>query len=234
MAAGFVHGVLNTDNMTVTGESFDYGPYRFLPVLDPDFVAAYFDPTGLYAFGRQPAAVHWNLARLADALAPLVPGGALAGPLAGYDTAFTEALHDALLSRLGLRRVGPDEDEGLVVAMLEFLRDSRVGFARFFFDWYGGVASEARARESPAASRYAGHAFGAFRRRLEGYTARRPERLALPYWQRATPCTLLIDDVEALWAAIAERDDWAPFDAHLAAVDELRRASDPLVEPPAT
>ena len=54
MAAGFVHGVLNTDNINVTGESFDYGPWRFLPRWDPAFTAAYFDHAGLYAFGRQP------------------------------------------------------------------------------------------------------------------------------------------------------------------------------------
>ena len=54
MAAGFVHGVLNTDNMNITGESFDYGPYRFLPRNDPNFVAAYFDEAGLYAL-RPPA-----------------------------------------------------------------------------------------------------------------------------------------------------------------------------------
>ena len=48
MAAGFVHGVLNTDNMNITGESFDYGPYRFLPRNDPNFTAAYFDQAGLY------------------------------------------------------------------------------------------------------------------------------------------------------------------------------------------
>jgi uncharacterized protein YdiU (UPF0061 family) len=51
MAAAFVHGVLNTDNMVVTGESFDYGPWRFLPYSDPSFTAAYFDETGLYALG---------------------------------------------------------------------------------------------------------------------------------------------------------------------------------------
>jgi hypothetical protein len=113
--------------------------------------------------------------------------------------------------------------------MLEFLRDGRAGFDRFFFDWYGGAASETRARESPAAPLYAGLAFGAFRRRLEQYAARHPGRLALPYWQRAAPCTLLIDDVEALWAAIAERDDWGPFEGKLAAIEELRSASDPLV-----
>ena len=54
MAAGFVHGVLNTDNFNITGESFDYGPWRFLPHLDPGFTAAYFDETGRYAYGRQP------------------------------------------------------------------------------------------------------------------------------------------------------------------------------------
>src|SRR5690606_5015887 len=56
MVAGFVHGVLNTDNMNVTGESFDYGPWRFLPRYDPMLTAAYFDHSGLYAFGRQPEA----------------------------------------------------------------------------------------------------------------------------------------------------------------------------------
>ncbi len=68
MAAGFVHGVLNSDNINVTGESFDYGPWRFAPVYDPNFTAAYFDETGLYAFGRQPSALGWNLSRLAECL----------------------------------------------------------------------------------------------------------------------------------------------------------------------
>src|SRR6202044_1793208 len=68
MVAGFVHGVLNSDNMNVTGESFDYGPFRFLPAYDPDFTAAYFDHTGLYAYARQPGAVLVNLLRLAESL----------------------------------------------------------------------------------------------------------------------------------------------------------------------
>ncbi|MBN9318902.1 MAG: YdiU family protein, partial [Caulobacterales bacterium] len=68
MAAGFVHGVLNTDNMVVTGESFDYGPWRFLPRNDPTFTAAYFDSSGLYAFGRQPGTAFWNLQQFAGCL----------------------------------------------------------------------------------------------------------------------------------------------------------------------
>ncbi|MEM9162768.1 MAG: YdiU family protein, partial [Cyanobacteria bacterium P01_F01_bin.4] len=62
MSVGFCHAVLNTDNMSITGESFDYGPGRFAPTADPSFTAAYFDETGLYAFGRQGEAGAWNLA----------------------------------------------------------------------------------------------------------------------------------------------------------------------------
>src|SRR5436190_7535485 len=68
LAAGFVHGVLNSDNINITGESFDYGPWRFTPEWDPHFTAAYFDHYGLYAFGRQPEAIHWDLAQLAGCL----------------------------------------------------------------------------------------------------------------------------------------------------------------------
>jgi uncharacterized protein YdiU (UPF0061 family) len=226
--AGFVHGVLNTDNMNVTGESFDYGPYRFMPSFDPDFVAAYFDESGLYAFGRQPDIVLWNLARLADALAPLALPASLAHVLGTYEVAFHDALQAAILTRLGLLPLGPDEDAALIAAVLAFLEESRLGFDRFFFDWYGGAASDARAQASPAAAHFAGQRFAALRRRFEQYVPSHPERLALPYWQRTEPCTLLIDDVEALWAAIAERDDWAPFAAKLDAIEELRRVSDAL------
>ena len=68
LAAGFVHGVLNSDNINITGESFDYGPWRFTPEWDPDFTAAYFDHYGLYSFGRQPEAIHWDLAQFAGCL----------------------------------------------------------------------------------------------------------------------------------------------------------------------
>jgi uncharacterized protein YdiU (UPF0061 family) len=84
MAAGFVHGVLNTDNMNLTGESFDYGPYRFLPRNDPNFVAAYFDSAGLYSFGRQPEAVFWNLQQLAGALSLVTGSDPLVAALNGF------------------------------------------------------------------------------------------------------------------------------------------------------
>ena len=92
MVAGFVHGVLNTDNMNVTGESFDYGPWRWLPTWDPGFTAAYFDQGGLYAFGRQPEALHWNCAQLGVALRPLAESDPLVAALNRFGPLYMEAI----------------------------------------------------------------------------------------------------------------------------------------------
>jgi len=102
MAAGFVHGVLNTDNINITGESFDYGPWRWLPTYDPEFTAAYFDHNGLYAYGRQPDTLLWNLVRLAECLLPLASKAALEPAVQGFAPAFHAALDAAVLRRLGL------------------------------------------------------------------------------------------------------------------------------------
>jgi serine/tyrosine/threonine adenylyltransferase len=96
LAAGFVHGVLNSDNINVTGESFDYGPWRFTPDWDPGFTAAYFDHYGLYAFGRQPEAIHWDLAQFAGCLALIAEAPGLSGLLAAWSGRFEQALVEAM------------------------------------------------------------------------------------------------------------------------------------------
>jgi uncharacterized protein YdiU (UPF0061 family) len=222
MIAGFVHGVLNTDNMNVTGESFDYGPYRFLPTYDPTFVAAYFDHQGLYAFGRQPAIVHWNLARLAETLVPLASAAALERALAGFEPAFEGALVEGFLRRLGVASRGRDDDAALGDAVFAFLAESQVGYEQFFFDWYGGAASAVRVLASPVAAQYAGARFTALRRRLDDFPARDPDRLATAYYRRTRPTTLLIDEIETLWDAIATRDDWSLFTAKVEAIAAMR------------
>lgn len=100
IAAGFVHGVLNTDNINITGESFDYGPWRFLPAYDPDFTAAYFDENGLYSFGRQPDTLAWNLTRLAECLVPLSSIEALEPALNTIWPIFREQMPAQMLRRL--------------------------------------------------------------------------------------------------------------------------------------
>jgi len=227
MTAGFVHGVLNTDNMNVTGESFDYGPYRFLPVYDPAFTAAYFDHSGLYAYERQPASVLWNLQRLADTLAELSSADALARALDGFLPELLLAWREGMLHRLGLTPLGDERDADFLSLCRAFLMESRVGYDRFFFDWYGGVASVARAAASPEAAKYAGPTFLPLRVALDAYAPAVPERLERPYFQRGEPCALLIDEIEALWSAIAERDDWAPFEAKVADIRVLGEATAP-------
>jgi uncharacterized protein YdiU (UPF0061 family) len=218
MAAGFVHGVLNTDNMNVTGESFDYGPWRFLPTYDLDFTAAYFDQTGLYSFGRQPDAVLWNLTRLAEALSPLTPVEGLARALQDFGPRFIRAYAESVLARFGLAPHGDDRDSDFLSHFRAFATESGVGHDQLFFDWYGGAASASRAAASPEAAKYQGAAWLALRRVFDDYDATDPARLAGPYFQRSQPCSMLIDEVEALWGAIAERDDWDPFARKLADV----------------
>ncbi|UEM19607.1 YdiU family protein [Skermanella mucosa] len=213
-AAGFVHGVINTDNVTVTGESFDYGPYRFLPVYDPKFVAAYFDPVGLYAFGRQPNALRWNLCRLAECLLPFTSPAKLELAVNGFDALFAGALARATLDRLALEHGDPAADLDFVSALYGFMASSGVPFERFFFDWRGGPESERRAGESPVAELYAGADFAPVR---AGLMERRPTpaaNLSHAYF-KGEPCTLLIEEIEALWAPIAQSDDWSAWHAKL-------------------
>ncbi len=211
MAAGFVHGVLNSDNLNVTGESFDYGPWRFLPVFDPTFTAAYFDHSGLYAYGNQPAAVRWDLEQLALALQPLA-GGETLHVRADFEQTFEPALDLAIVRRLGVRSRGPLFDRLLRTSVFRFLFESKLGFERFFFDAHGGRAGQGTAMVED----------------LAAYEPVDPDRRAHPYFAGDAPCTMLVEDVEAIWEPIAARDDWAPLEAKLAQIrlmaDALRPA----------
>jgi len=223
MAAGFVHGVLNTDNMNITGESFDYGPYRFLPKSDPNFVAAYFDHSGLYSFGRQPEAVFWNLQQLAGALSLVTDSQGLIDALNDFGPTYRRELMAAMLARLGLRPRGDEEDAQLVQASFRALAEGgdRLRWGPFFFDWFGG--RDDRALASPRAALYGEADFAEFRQRLAAYEAERPERLSHPYFAQPEPEELLYDQIEALWADIDARDDWTAFHAKLARIETARQ-----------
>ncbi len=224
LAAGFVHGVLNTDNINITGESFDYGPWRFLPTYDPAFTAAYFDESGLYAFGRQPDALGWNLTRLAETLLPIGNKDTLEPALNTYWPAFQQEIATAILERLGLAPVSPEADGELVAALFSFLHDSHAPFEQVFFDWRGGLLSEDRAARSPIAAQYTGDAFAPFRAALEAHSTSAEANLGHPYFARKTARTMLIDEMEALWAPIADHDNWTAFNTALAEIAEMRQA----------
>ncbi len=224
MAAGFVHGVLNTDNMNVTGESFDYGPWRFLPTSDPNFTAAYFDERGLYAFGRQPQATGWNCAQFAGALVSICPQEKLEASLQVFAVAYQSALRDRTLARLGLAPGDLENDLVFLAELFRWMTDSQVSWPQFFHDWF--CADAARADASPECSHYGSADFRATRAGLLDRAPVRPQRLAHPVLQAPTPPMLLIEDVEALWAPIAEADDWSEFKARTAQIAALRDALD--------
>ncbi|WP_310498365.1 protein adenylyltransferase SelO family protein [Sandarakinorhabdus sp.] len=215
MAAGFVHGVLNTDNINITGESFDYGPWRFVPAWDSGFTAAYFDHGGLYSFGRQAEALQWNLYQLAGALRLIAPLDDLRGSLEAFPQAYGAALADAMLGRLGVARRDPQADTALVQTMEKALVATQMSPDRFFFDWRGGVL------RGTSAVDYTAEAFAPFIAAVVPYAGTAPTH---PYWCDAEPCTMLIDEVEALWAPIAADDDWAPLHAKIAAIRRMAEA----------
>jgi len=226
IAAGFVHGVLNTDNLNVTGESFDYGPWRFLPLYEPGFTAAYFDHSGLYAFARQPEAVFWALTQLGGALKLVADAEPLTEALNGFGPAYIRELRTAFLTRLGVMSLGEAADQRLLDAALALLRQGgeALRWEPLFFDWFGGFASSARALQGPRGKLYEGEAFDAFRFALFEHAPDRPERLEAPMFARPEPEEMLIDEVEAIWAAIDTGDDWEPLHAKLARLDAARTA----------
>lgn len=146
MAAGFTHGVLNTDNMSLAGESFDYGAFAFLDQLDPRFTAAYFDHAGLYAYGQQPAVTHHNLRLLQEPLAMLLPRAELEVRLERFAPAFDHHYCQLMARRLGLPTALSGEGDGLgeapdpVPATLQLLAAWPVGYGSFFAGLAGRVA----------------------------------------------------------------------------------------------
>ena len=205
MVAGFVHGVLNTDNMNITGESFDYGPWRWLPTWDQGFTAAYFDHAGLYAFGRQPEALHWNCGQFAVALRMLADSAPLVAALERFGPLYMQAITRRWLWRLGLEAKHTDDDARLIALCEAHMREAGLGPDRFFFQHRGGRGDLA----------------GDLGAAISAYT---PTDSAHEYWADEAGQSMLIEEVEAIWAAIDERDDWQPLSDKIAALHRMASA----------
>jgi uncharacterized protein YdiU (UPF0061 family) len=139
MLVGFVHGVMNTDNMTISGETIDYGPCAFMEAFDPATVYSSIDHGGRYAYGNQPVIAEWNLARFAEALLPLIHPNqdeavALAvEALGAFGELYSNAWSAGMTAKLGLPE-GFDESlsRPLVAELLTQLQQSHVDYTSFF------------------------------------------------------------------------------------------------------
>ncbi|HOM15529.1 MAG TPA: YdiU family protein [Rubrivivax sp.] len=228
MNVGFIHGVMNTDNMAVSGETIDYGPCAFIEAYDPAAVFSSIDHQGRYAYGNQPAAARWNLARLAEALLPLMCNAgdesavrqAVAQATAvidGFPAQYAQALLQGQRTKLGLARAD-DGDAALVDDWLGLLQRQRVDFTlgwRRLADAAAGDANPLRALFAQADAlnpwlqrwhaRCAGEGAGALQR---------AQRM-----RRASPWLIARNHrVEEALAAASDHGELQAFEALLAAL----------------
>jgi len=150
---GFIHGVMNTDNMAISGETIDYGPCAFMNVYRPETVFSSIDQNGRYAYGNQPAIVQWNLARFAEALLPLLdvnqePAVSIATEILGeYPTLFQQYWLAGMRKKLGLKTDEAD-DMGLIQSLLDWMQTSRADFTNTFRDLSEGLPTAERYQDS--------------------------------------------------------------------------------------
>ncbi|WIM99452.1 YdiU family protein [Actinoplanes oblitus] len=225
MLVGFVHGVMNTDNMTISGETIDYGPCAFMEAVDPATVYSSIDTGGRYAYGNQPAIAQWNLARFAEALLPLFHDDQeQAIPLAVrslerfgglFDAAWTAGMREKLGLSADADDAGPDDT--LLADLAALLRDARVDYTTFFRTLSraaGGEAEPARALfPDPSA-------FDSW----------------LPRWSALSPDAALMDRVNPVYIPrnhLVEEALAAATDGDLSPVERLVEVvSDPFRERP--
>jgi uncharacterized protein YdiU (UPF0061 family) len=137
LQVGFIHGVMNTDNMALSGETIDYGPCAFMDVYHPDTVFSSIDRNGRYAYGNQASIARWNLARLAEAMLPLLDAdGKKAVDLAnealgGFEATFQGYWLTGMRAKLGLFNAEED-DAFLVHELLEWMRAKQMDFTQTF------------------------------------------------------------------------------------------------------
>jgi uncharacterized protein YdiU (UPF0061 family) len=240
MRVGFVHGVMNTDNVALSGETLDYGPCAFLDTYDPSTVFSSIDRQGRYAFGNQPKITSWNLARFAEALLPiLAPDEAVAVEVAqacleSFPGRFRRDWLTAHRGKLGLV-TEEDDDAGLIEDLLAWMHATQADFTRTFRRLRPDV--DPLALSSPDAADPDSR-FLEWHRRWTGRLERQglPLPRVLDVMARHNPVIIPRNHVvQASLDAASQRQDWAPFHDLLAALQAPYReegAAESLSQPP--
>ena len=216
---GFIHGVMNTDNMAISGETIDYGPCAFMNAYSSGTVFSSIDYAGRYAYGNQPAIAHWNLARFAETLLPLLdpdPQRAVAiamEALGEYPALFEHYWLDGMRRKLGLQ-VSEASDAELVGALLGWMEKSRADFTNTFRDLSSG--------EPPAGCPYQDPDFGAWYARWQDRLSRecRPVASAYAAMREVNPAVIPRNHrVEEALSAAEDQDDLSALHRLLGVLD---------------
>ena len=130
-ANGFIHGVMNTDNMTITGTTFDYGPFGFMDHFNPNFTPNHSDPNGRYAYGKQPEIGYWNLSKFSETIGHLVDSQFIAEELANYQQIYNDYYRKLMGQKLGLEILDSEFKE-LVNKLFHLLYNNLIDYSLFF------------------------------------------------------------------------------------------------------
>ncbi|MEC4896161.1 MAG: YdiU family protein [Oscillatoria sp. PMC 1051.18] len=217
MAAGFCHGVLNTDNMSITGESFDYGPYAFIPSYNPQFTAAYFDYGGLYCYENQPLICKVNLERLQKPLALVMANYELEAGLAQFDDFYESSYYQLMLRKLGLPDLPVSQGEELVKQTIQALKDTQVGYHLFFAELREWFSPNWRNDSSIIWENASFSLLGwqdwieLYHKSLNILPAEKMDKVS-DRLRFANPKTALLRPViESIWEPVTQEDNWEPF-----------------------
>ncbi|MBV9387761.1 MAG: YdiU family protein [Chroococcidiopsidaceae cyanobacterium CP_BM_ER_R8_30] len=218
MAAGFCHGVLNTDNMSITGESFDYGPYAFIPSYNQQFTAAYFDYFRRYSYGRQPSVCQLNLAMLQVPLKAVISLADMEVGLARFDEYYQLEYKHLMLRKLGISQLTPDSEQ-LLGLTLQLLQSTQIGYHDFFSKITQTFSPSWREDANlilnnldifPADSSLENWQ-NCYQHVLSYIPLEKIDNIAQLLAQANPKTVLLRPVIEAVWEAITNKDDWEPF-----------------------
>jgi uncharacterized protein YdiU (UPF0061 family) len=244
MSVGFCHAVLNTDNMSITGESFDYGPYAFIDRYEPRFTAAYFDYSGRYSYGNQPGICRLNLHMLQVPLQAAIAPADMEAALSHYDDHYQRFYRQRMLRKLGFATLPDSITDKLIGQTLSILKHSSIGYHDFFAMLRQRFAADWRSQPenvladfTPEAIATDNHSisqvellekFAQWRSLYHHALNNLPESemsAVSQYLGRHNPSFALVrPEIEAIWEPIVVADNWQPFEALLkriqAAVDD--------------
>jgi serine/tyrosine/threonine adenylyltransferase len=212
--SGFVHGVLNTDNINVTGESFDYGPYRFMEKYDPQKVAAYFDYSGLYKFSNQTDAFFWNLQQLASIMTIFLEQNDIIDELKKYVSYYNKEVISLFFKKLLLK---PSEDlennQKFLNEFYQILSHYPYLYEEIFYDLRGGRQNKRFQKEIKI--KYKDHD-------LEKIFCNQEAIIDFDYLEPFELETLLYEEIEKIWFQIDKNDDWSLFNKKINSINEYK------------
>lgn len=221
MQAGFCHAVLNTDNMSITGESFDYGPYAFIPTFDLNFTAAYFDHYRRYAYGNQPGICKLNLEMLGKVLVPVIDAQAIEASLQLFDEIYWQNYRELMLKKLGFIDKNTPESAELVLLTCQLLQTSQIGYHHFFYtlgqvfqsSWWESPESLPTWQifsDSPTPEIFRKWA-DLYHHLLQSLSLDEVQLISSRLQATNPQVTLLRPVIESIWQPITDDDNWQPF-----------------------